>query len=409
MYHRLVTNDCQDIWKARYDSRWRRGKSRRTRFPEMAIWSRERGWRVHQSPHVSSLIQEGNWFEVYIHRCKLDNTVLPRLMDLNTEISRNNHLWKSFMSDGEDIIDKLSTILAGATSLSDSETKQKCSRVLGGINRYMAYQEWRFVNECFSDTDINIETGAIAVAKFYELDNDRAGLLNERVSQSLDDFSVMLTTHLRQRFGPPSQDEDEPYPIRELLVAMQMFFGESGEGVVPFRGNDRDYYNHQNSLIDQCIERRTGIPIALAVIYVSIVRRAFGLQLDLIGLPGHIVVGVPLRGPRVATEERLFVDPFHGGSIISYADCQAIVERYNITFFHEMVTPLTKREVWQRIIRNLIHLHSQMAMNDDYVTEESTVDWKIVVPLRNFLTDFRPPVNHFDDLAAAPGWCPMFF
>jgi regulator of sirC expression with transglutaminase-like and TPR domain len=52
----------------------------------------------------------------------------------------------------------------------------------------------------------------------------------------------------------------------------------------PFRGNVGDYYIPSNSLIDVVLEERKGIPISLVVIYVAVLRRAYAIELDVIGL-----------------------------------------------------------------------------------------------------------------------------
>ena len=105
----------------------------------------------------------------------------------------------------------------------------------------------------------------------------------------------------------------------------------------------------------------------------------------------------------------MFVDPFDNGKILSYADCQEIVSRYNMTFSEEMVMPISNDQVWQRMVRNLIHSHSMQALaednNDD---EEPTSDWKIAIPLRFLLSDYESRVRSFRDLVRAAGWCPQF-
>src|SRR5438270_3859633 len=55
-----------------------------------------------------------------------------------------------------------------------------------------------------------------------------------------------------------------------------------------FRGNVQDYYDPRNSYLNEVLDRRTGLPITLAVVAMAIGRRA-GLQIAGIGLPGHFV------------------------------------------------------------------------------------------------------------------------
>ena len=63
---------------------------------------------------------------------------------------------------------------------------------------------------------------------------------------------------------------------------------------VGFSGNRHRYDDPRNSLLDEVLERRTGIPITLAVVVIEVGRR-LGLQFDGIGLPGHFLVGVGTR------------------------------------------------------------------------------------------------------------------
>ncbi|HEY5197845.1 MAG TPA: transglutaminase-like domain-containing protein [Solirubrobacteraceae bacterium] len=73
-----------------------------------------------------------------------------------------------------------------------------------------------------------------------------------------------------------------------------------------FTGNRQDYDDPDNSMLDRVLERRTGLPILLSIVYVEAARRAM-VDLGGVGLPGHYVVGHFGRRPP------LLVDPFAGG------------------------------------------------------------------------------------------------
>ncbi|HWI08438.1 MAG TPA: transglutaminase-like domain-containing protein [Solirubrobacteraceae bacterium] len=74
-----------------------------------------------------------------------------------------------------------------------------------------------------------------------------------------------------------------------------------------FAGAIEEYDHPDNSMLDLVLERRTGLPIALAVVYVATARRA-GIALDGVGLPGHYVVGQFARDGSAT-----LLDPFAGG------------------------------------------------------------------------------------------------
>lgn len=76
-----------------------------------------------------------------------------------------------------------------------------------------------------------------------------------------------------------------------------------------FSGDETEYDDPRNSMLDQVLERRRGLPITLSVVYIAVAARV-GLDVDPIGFPTHFLVS-----PREA-EPRFFVDAFHGGRIL---------------------------------------------------------------------------------------------
>jgi len=72
-----------------------------------------------------------------------------------------------------------------------------------------------------------------------------------------------------------------------------------------FAGNSKEYYDPRNSHLNQVIDRRRGIPITLAIVYLAVAHR-IGRAAAGVNAPGHFLV---LHG-----EELL--DPFHGARIV---------------------------------------------------------------------------------------------
>src|SRR5262249_59899738 len=54
-----------------------------------------------------------------------------------------------------------------------------------------------------------------------------------------------------------------------------------------FQGNSSDYYDPRNSFLNDVLERRTGIPITLSILYMAVARR-LGLELRGTGCPGPV-------------------------------------------------------------------------------------------------------------------------
>ena len=78
--------------------------------------------------------------------------------------------------------------------------------------------------------------------------------------------------------------------------------------IANFTGNEKDYYDPDNSCINMVLQRRTGIPITLGLLYIIVAQR-LGLFLHGLNLPGHLVVGNSIEGVT-----NLIVDPFDGNA-----------------------------------------------------------------------------------------------
>ena len=126
---------------------------------------------------------------------------------------------------------------------------------------------------------------------------------------------------------------------RERLQALTTFMAED----LGFRGNSAEYYDPKNSLLSDVIEMRVGIPISLTMIYFLISRRA-GMHIDGINLPGHFI----------ARYERILFDPFHGGRILSRADCATILARQGLKTHPSYFAPASSRVILMRMLANLV-------------------------------------------------------
>jgi len=162
------------------------------------------------------------------------------------------------------------------------------------------------------------------------------------------------------------EDEGEgcPFSPRTILEEMQhLLRGTGGEPGPGLRGNAEDYYSYANSLLDQVLANGLGIPITLSVIYAAVVRRAVGVVLDPVGLPGHFVLGTPSSCAN-NNGRRLFIDVFRGGEILSLDDVRGIVARYRIPWDDAFLEAIPCADVWARMVNNLRACHQRNAILD---------------------------------------------
>jgi regulator of sirC expression with transglutaminase-like and TPR domain len=126
-----------------------------------------------------------------------------------------------------------------------------------------------------------------------------------------------------------------------------------------FRGNMKDYYDARNSYLNQVLDRRTGIPITLSVVAMSVGNRA-GLAVAGVGLPGHFVAKVSDGGHEV-----LF-DPYHGGRLLTPEDCERIVGQTAGTPFRANTAALRPVPPGLIVHRMLMNLKGIYLAGDDF-------------------------------------------
>lgn len=146
----------------------------------------------------------------------------------------------------------------------------------------------------------------------------------------------------RERFDPQSTETVVLEGMRQLL------FDELG-----FHGNAERYYDECNSYLNEVIDRRTGIPITLSLVYLEIGRRA-GIHVEGVGLPGHFIVRV--RG----SDWEALVDPYHRGNLLTDKDCAQLMAQAAgkpVPLLPAYVRPIGNRAILARLLSNLQAIH----------------------------------------------------
>ena len=139
----------------------------------------------------------------------------------------------------------------------------------------------------------------------------------------------------------------------ERVVALNQFLFED----LGFHGNAEEYYDPRNSYLNEVMDRRTGIPITLSVLYMALGRR-IGLPLEGVSFPGHFLVRLRLRSGM------LVLDPFAGGAPQSEDELRARLKRVipagasqGVPLaelpLDQFLEPATNRQILARVLRNL--------------------------------------------------------
>jgi len=130
-------------------------------------------------------------------------------------------------------------------------------------------------------------------------------------------------------------------------------------GEMHFSGSN-DYDDPRNSCLNEVLDRRTGIPITLAVVYMEVASRA-GIQIDGVNFPGHFLVRCPEMNDAMGSD--LIIDPFHGGALLSEHKCRVLLQKHvgsKVAFSKALVAPATRTEIVVRMLLNLKLLYVHM-------------------------------------------------
>jgi len=133
-------------------------------------------------------------------------------------------------------------------------------------------------------------------------------------------------------------------PQRIVAHINTYLFDEQG-----FHGNRDDYYDTRNSFLNEVVERKTGIPITLSVVYLELARQV-GLPIVGVSMPGHFLV-------RYSAQPMVFwIDPYYRGKILSQEDCQQrLTDMYGqmLAWSDAYLQPVSDHAILQRMLYNL--------------------------------------------------------
>jgi regulator of sirC expression with transglutaminase-like and TPR domain len=119
-----------------------------------------------------------------------------------------------------------------------------------------------------------------------------------------------------------------------------------------FIGEMDDYYNPKNNFLNEVIEKKSGLPITLSILYVEIAK-FIGLDLKIIGFPSHVLVKY---------NEEMILDPFNDGRLLDIDDLQEILDRNfdgQLEFEPEFLDEIKAEQVLVRLARNLKNSYFQ--------------------------------------------------
>jgi len=223
------------------------------------------------------------------------------------------------------------------TLSSDPVLRRRASELV----HYIARQEAdnRFLAFCLKQgEDLDIEEGAWLLSQTQYPD------INIAAYQALFDS---YAADLRERI------EVGATPDTVLATINHYLFTELG-----FIGNEFNYYDPDNSYINRVIDRRTGNPISLCLVYLFIAKR-LRLPIVGIGMPGHFLIRFQ------SSTGEVFIDAFNRGKLLTKGDCINYLVQTAHGFQEGYLSPVSPRRVLLRVCSNLHQIYVQLELADD--------------------------------------------
>ena len=247
-------------------------------------------------------------------------------------------LQQAFLALLDDDSPAVRTALAGAFARRGRPAVEFLRTVAHGADPWRARHATWFLQQLKCGDPV-AEFTAYIRALDYDLETG-ALLLSRTVSPALDAAACRarldeLAQRCRELVVEPATARDQ------CRIVSRVLFHEHG-----FRGNVECYTDPRNSLLDQVLARRQGVPLTLGLVYLLVAQR-IGLTLEPVGLPGHFVVGCFLE------DTPFFIDAFARGVFRTPGELFQLLRRHQVDPRVDDLAPTPVREVLCRCCRNL--------------------------------------------------------
>ena len=201
------------------------------------------------------------------------------------------------------------------------EMKQKFDPFVAEWVSFSTQSKFNLVEKCLKLSQI-LEYPDLDISKYIQKINEIGKNLSLEIS-NVDNPTYkisMLNEHLFQKYG--------------------------------FSGDTEDYYNPKNNFLNQVLEKKSGIPLSLSIIYSEIAKH-IGLELRIVGFPSHVIVKY---------NEEILLDPFNKGKLLKLDDLEQILDKSfdgQVDFYPEFLDEISTDKILIRMLRNLKNSYGQ--------------------------------------------------
>lgn len=150
--------------------------------------------------------------------------------------------------------------------------------------------------------------------------------------------------------------------FEKVKILNHIFFDVHG-----FKGDTENYHHSSNSFISSVLERKTGNPVSLAIIY-SLIAQRLNIPIYGVNLPQHFILGYvrdfdfgPLLQfndepdlPETAGSDILFyINPFNNGLIFNHDNIHKFLKQLKLEPKEDYFKACTNKDILLRVLTNL--------------------------------------------------------
>jgi regulator of sirC expression with transglutaminase-like and TPR domain len=211
----------------------------------------------------------------------------------------------------------------------DPALRRRAQAIVSHFNRQSA--DNRFLGFCLKHgQELDLEQGAWLLAQTQYPD------INIEAYQALlDGYAADLREEVDLQAAP-----------EEFLAKINRFLFDK----LRFKGNETDFYDPENSYLNRVLDRRTGNPINLCLVYLLLARR-LRLPVTGIGLPGHFLCRYQ------SSAQEIYLDVFNRGKCLTKADCVRYLLQGSYGLRDDYLVPVSPRRILLRICSNLHQIY----------------------------------------------------
>ncbi len=139
-----------------------------------------------------------------------------------------------------------------------------------------------------------------------------------------------------------------------------------------YRGDSETYDDLQNADVARVLERRKGLPVALAILYLHLARGQ-GWDAEGLAFPGHFLIRVEIEGGRHV------LDPFNEGQVVEPPDLRQLLQRVlgpDADLAPEHFDPVPDRDVLLRLQNNV---RLRLAKREDWAGSARALDRMLAI------------------------------